>query len=178
MLDSVGPVQIKAAKNGAETELAAIVARFMPTINRAARRAKSPGLDFEDAVQEGIIGLFAAIESFAEGKGAAFASYATICINNAVIGAKRAALRKKHGPLNYSVPISHCQSVPGPEEATIANEEVRVTLKKAAKVLSKMEKTVLWLRIDGWQNRQIAKKMGISAKTVENALARVRQKLR
>lgn len=178
MKEGTDPAELQAAKDGSEVAMAAVIARYMPVIRRAARRAAGPGLDFEDAVQEGIIGLFSAIQTFGEDRGASFSTYAAVCVNNAVSGAKKAAGRKKHAPLNHSVPISDEQSIPGPEEAAIVREQVQVTLKKASTVLSPMEKTVLRLYLDGFSYPQIAKKLGIKEKAVENALGRVRKKLR
>lgn len=178
MREGTDPGELQAAKSGSEVELAAIMARYMPVIRRAARRAAGPGLDFEDAVQEGIIGLFSAIQSYGEDRGASFSTYAAVCINNAAASAKKAAGRKKHAPLNQSVPISDEQSIPGPEDAAIANEQVQVTMKKARTVLSAMEKSVLRLYLDGYSYIQIAKRLGVNEKAVENALGRVRKKLR
>ena len=178
MKEGTNPTQLQAARRGNEAELAAIMARYMPLIRRAARRAVGPGLDFEDAVQEGIIGLFSAIQTYGEDKGASFSTYAAVCVANAVSSAKKAAGRKKHSPLNQSVPISDEQSIPGPEEATIASEQVQVTLKKARTVLSALEKSVLRLYLDGYSYRQIAASLKINEKAVENALGRVRKKLR
>ncbi len=178
MREGTEAAQLKAAKAGGEAELAALIARFMPAIRRAARRAAGPGLDFDDAVQEGLIGLFSAIQSYGEGRGAGFSTYAAVCVSNAVASAKKAANRKKHAPLNHSIPISETQSVPGPEEAAIASEQVRVAMKKARTVLSPMEKKVLRLYLDGFPYRQIAKRLDVNEKAVENALGRVRKKLR
>ena len=178
MIEGIDPGQLNAAKSGSEVDLAAIMARFMPVIHRAARRVAGPGIDFDDAVQEGIIGLFSAIQTYGANRGASFSTYAVVCINNAVTSAKRAASRKKHAPLNQSVPISDTQSVPGPEDAAIVSEQVQVTLTKAGTVLSGLEKSVLWLCMDGFSYRQIAKRLGVNEKAVENALGRVRKKLR
>lgn len=170
--------QIEAARGGSEADLAAIIARCMPFIRRCAKRVAGPGLDFEDAVQEGLIGLFSAIENYSEGGRAGFMTYAAVCIQNAIFSAKKAAQRKKHAPLNSSVPIPAGQSIPGPEEAADAREQVDLTMQKARTVLSLLEKKVLLLYLDGYSYRQIAQRLGISEKSVENALARLRRKLR
>ena len=178
MKDVPAGAQLRAAREGSEAALAAIMARYMPLIRWCARKAAGPGLEFDDAVQEGIIGLFSAIQNYREGRGANFSTYANVCVQNAVTAAQRASRRKKHAPLNQSLPIEEAPSVPGPEDAAIASEQVRVTLQKARTVLSPLEKTVLRLYLDGFSHRQIAARLGRGEKSVENALARVRQKLR
>ena len=49
------------AQQGDENALAALIARMMPAIRSGAAACTAPGLDFEDAVQEGLIGLFHAV---------------------------------------------------------------------------------------------------------------------
>lgn len=178
MKDTVSPAQLQAARRGSEADIAAIIARFMPAIQRYARRAAGPGLDFDDAVQEGIIGLFFAIQNYSEVRRASFSTYALVCIQNAISTAKKTASRKKHAPLNYSVPLPDEQSVPGPEEQAIASEQVSQTLERARTLLSPLEKSVLLYYLNGLSHSEIALKTGKSIKAVENALARLRRKLR
>lgn len=177
MTEPIPTAQLAAAKAGNEAALAALIARFMPVVRRYARRAAGPGLDFEDAVQEGIIGLFAAIESWRPGQGAGFPTYATVCIRNAVATAQKAARRKKHAPLNQSVPIPDNESVPGPEQRAIDAEQLQLVLQRARDSLSPLEKQVLRLYLDGYSYAEIAGRLNRSSKTVDNALARIRRKL-
>ena len=115
MKDDVLSMQIEQARNGDEQAIAGLIARQMPQIRSLAAKAVRPGLDFDDAVQEGIIGLFSALETFDAQKGAAFATYANVCVQNAIVSAVRAAGRSKHAPLNTSVPYTETESTPGPE---------------------------------------------------------------
>ena len=93
MKDDVLSMQIEQARNGDEQAIAGLIARQMPQIRSLAAKAVRPGLDFDDAVQEGIIGLFSALETFDAQKGAAFATYANVCVQNAIVSAVRAAGR-------------------------------------------------------------------------------------
>ena len=178
MREPILPQELEAAKNGNEPALAAVIAHTMPMIRRFARRAVRPGLDFEDAVQEGLIGLFFAIEQYNPASGTSFHTFAAVCANNAILSAKKAAGRKKHAPLNQSIPLADTQSIPGPEEQTIVNEQVDITLEKARLTLSPFEKRVLQLRLLGYSGAEIAKRTGRTQKSVENALLRARSKLR
>lgn len=178
MKESTARAEILAARSGNDAALAAIIARFMPLIRRAARRAARPGLDFDDAVQEGLIGLFSAIQNYDEAGAASFQTYAGVCIQNAIFSAMRTAARKKHAPLNQSVPLSGTELVPGPEDQAIAKDQVRQTLARAQRLLSPLEKRILRLHLDGMSHRDIAARLGKSPKTVDNALARVRRKLK
>lgn len=170
--------ELEQARNGNEPALATVIARFMPVIEMHARPAIRPGLELEDAVQEGIIGLFNAIETYRPAEGAQFATYASVCIKNAIATAQRAAGRKKHAPLNHSVPIPEEQSIPGPEEEAIQSEQISTTLRLVQKKLSSLETQVLALFLDGFSYEHIARKLGKTTKAVDNALARVRRKLK
>ena len=93
------------AKSGEEAALAALITRMMPAIRKGAAACVAPGLDYEDAVQEGLIGLFNAVRGYDPAQGARFSAYAAACILHAQRDARRRALRKKHAPLNFSVPL-------------------------------------------------------------------------
>lgn len=172
--------EIERAKNGDDAALAAIISKKMPVIRLYAHRAGRPGLDFDDAVQEGLIGLFNAINSYNTKGGASFATYSSSCIQNAIYSASRAAGRQKHAPLDNSVPLdqTHRHAAPTPEEQAIANEQVALTLEKARATLSVYEKAVLGLAMEGYSNAHIAKALGKNTKSIENALLRARNKLR
>lgn len=170
--------EIEAARAGNEPALASIIARRMDFIRRTASRASVPGLDVEDAVQEGLIGLFHAIENYRPSSNASFATYSSICIRNAIATARRAAGRKKHAPLNQSIPLSENESIPGPEDQAILNEQISITLNRIRTNLSPKEKAVLRFALAGYPMKEIAKKLGLTQKSVENALLRARRKLR
>ena len=169
---------IAAAQGGDEQALAALIASQMPAIRCIASRLICPGLDFEDAVQEGLIGLFRAIESYQPDKTAAFATYTSVCVQNAISSAAKAAQRKKHGPLNLSVPLDDAQCSPGPEEVLLESERYQSAVHSINTRLSTLEKKVLALFLDGKPYSAIARQLSITEKAVGNALQRVRSKLK
>ena len=169
---------IEQARAGDEQALAGLIARKMPEIRNLAAKAVQPGLDFDDAVQEGIIGVFSAIGTFSAQRGASFSTYAGVCIQNAITSAARAAGRNKHAPLNTSVPYNETESTPGPEELLVQSERYSQTMQSIGTRLSGLEKQVLLLFLDGSSYGAIAKRLSISEKAVDNALQRVRAKLK
>ncbi len=173
--------ELRRAKAGDEQALAALITRQMPLIRAIAARSVGPGLEFEDAVQEGLIALFFAMESYEEGRGAAFSTYASVCIQNAARDAARKAGRRKHAPLNSSVPLDDADGVPlgeGPAEAAEAREQYSETMQELETRLSLLEKQVLSLFLDGQPYSAIARRLAITEKAVDNALQRVRAKLK
>ena len=161
-----------------EQAVAGWIARMMPTIRACAVRSVCPGLDYDDAVQEGLIALFHALQTYDETRGASFSTYAGVCIQNAVCSAARAAQRNKHAPLNNSVPLEDLHAAPGPEELVLESERYEDAVQSIATRLSALERQVLALFLDGCSYNAISRQLGVSEKTVDNALQRVRGKLR
>ena len=150
----------------------------MPGIRRSAAANVAPGLEREDAEQEGLIALFRAIGSYRTQNDVSFETYAMRCIRNGITDARLRASRKKHHPLNHSVPMEEDPSTPGPEEQAVDREQYRATVRILRTDLSATERRVLLMRLDGADYRTIAQKLNISPKAVDNALARVRAKLK
>lgn len=169
---------LQQAKAGDETAMAALIARMMPLIRKGAWSNRAPGLDFEDAVQEGLIGLFDALRRYDAAQGVPFARFAALCIQHAQQDARRAATRKKHAPLNDSVPLPEDEAAPGPEEQTIASETYNRVMARIDTLLSPLERAALLASLDGQSAARAAQGLGCSPKAVENALARARRKLR
>ena len=95
---------LQQAQAGEESAIAALITAMMPAIRKGAAAVAAPGLDFDDAVQEGLIGLFHAVRSYRADKKVPFTAYAAACIANAQQDARRSATRKKHAPADCRVP--------------------------------------------------------------------------
>ena len=108
---------LQQAQAGEESAIAALITAMMPAIRKGAAAVAAPGLDFDDAVQEGLIGLFHAVRSYRADKKVPFTAYAAACIANAQQDARRSATRKKHAPLNNSVHAGDRKSLPLPTSA-------------------------------------------------------------
>ena len=178
--------QLAQARQGDEAALAGIIARMMPVVNAAAARAVCPGLEFEDAVQEGLVGLFCAVRTYKGGAGTAFSTYAAACVRNAVNSAARAAFggaaasRRKHEVLNRAVPIEAAPSTQAksPQACAEESEAYRAAVRTIHTRLSPREKSVLALFMAGASYGQIARRLHLTPKAVDNALQRVRAKLK
>lgn len=170
------------AQQGDENALAALIARMMPAIRKGAAECTAPGLDFDDAVQEGLIGLFHAVRGFDPATGQTFTAYAAACIRHAQQDARRAALRKKHAPLNYSVPLPAAEEStdtrPGPEELAIFGEQYADTLRRMQTELSALERTVLMAGLEGRTPCADRAGVGTSRQKRGQCAGRARRKLR
>ena len=164
---------LQQAQAGEESAIAALITAMMPAIRKGAAAVAAPGLDFDDAVQEGLIGLFHAVRSYRADKKVPFTAYAAACIANAQQDARRSATRKKHAPLNNSVPLPE-----NSEELAIANERCAAVLERINTQLSPLERGSLLASLEGHTAAQTAQLLHCTPKAVENALMRARKKLR
>ena len=150
------------------------------------------GADHEDLVQEGMIGLYKAVCEYDESKAASFKSFAELCITRQILSAIKQATRKKHGPLNNYVSLNRSEtsdgdltlldtvrslSVADPEDVVIGRENFDQLVQHLNNVLSPMEQRVLNLYLCGYSYPQIAAKLEKPAKSIDNAMQRVKRKL-
>ncbi len=144
----------------------------------------APGLDADDLVQEGLVGLFRAVESYDKDRGASFPTYAVTCINNSMNTAVKQATRKKHAPLKGYLSLSDEQSdealidSESPEDLAIRTEEYDAVMARIKAELSDMERNVLELYLKGYDYLAVAKQLDTTPKSVDNALQRARNKLK
>ena len=141
------------------------------------------GGDQDDIIQEGMIGLFKAVQTFDPKGGASFKTYMNICVHNQILNAIEAATAKKHTPLNSSGDLSAAWDIPAdassnPDELAIYGEAMQLILSDESKLLSSMEKQVARSLADGKGYKEIAAELGRSPKSVDNTIQRIRRKLK
>ena len=151
------------------------------------------GADKEDIYQEGMIGLYKAIRDFKADRLSSFRAFAEICVTRQIITAIKTATRQKHIPLNTYIslnkPIYDEESdrtlldvlsgakITDPEELVISREEVISIQSEIGEVLSELEMEVLMSYLDGKSYQEIACDLDRHAKSIDNALQRVKRKL-
>lgn len=169
-----------------------ILAKYKPLVRKKANAMFLIGGEPEDLIQEGMIGLFKAIRDFDENQETSFFTFAGLCISRQLYSAVEASNRKKHVPLNNYIsfetemeeggkPLGEvlpADSMKDPEQLVIAQENIRIFFENLIKRLSPMEREVLTEYLAGRNYRQIAKKMGTSPKAVDNALSRIKMKIK
>ena len=181
----------KLAAEGNVYAIEFIVNSFKNYIKFRARSCYASGADNDDLVQEGMIGLFKAVRDYNEDKDCSFASFAQLCISRQLYSALEASNRKKHGPLNtyvsFSLEEQEGQSVfedffsrktSSPEEWILEQEKLKELQRRMKERLSSMEQQVLELYLGGNNYIQISEILQKSPKSIDNALQRIRQKIR
>ncbi|MCI8475885.1 MAG: sigma-70 family RNA polymerase sigma factor [Clostridia bacterium] len=154
--------------------------KYTPLVKSVAARFFIHGGEAQDLEQEGMMGLNSAINSFEDGCGAVFSTYAYACARNAVLDAVKKSVGDKQSALNDFVPIVEVgvdAYTPTPEDEVIKSENRREFLRKISKALSSFEFKVMVMRLDGMGVSEISETLEKSQKSVSNALARSKVKL-
>lgn len=169
-----------------------LLEKYRNIVNMKANRFFLIGAESDDMIQEGMIGLFKAIQSFDLEKNISFKTFANLCIERQLITAIKTSNRQKHMPLNsyfslnitaYNenedtevIDILDANLVEDPLE-TITKREYREFLEsKIEQNLSSFEKKVLDKYIQGDSYINIAEKLNSPVKAIDNAIQRIRKK--
>lgn len=178
---------ISLARNGDDKAMAQLIEMAMP-IAKAKAYAYSLAesgrrVHFEDLSQEGMLGFLDALHSYSPDGEASFTTYASTCIGNRIIDAVRANRNSKNSSLSTAVPITDIAERAGydtPQDTIESDERYRriVNFLTDEKELSKIERDVIRLYLEGRTYAEISGYLCISVKSVDNALQRVRKKLR
>lgn len=187
---------IRKAKQGDETSLELLLAKFKPLACKIARKYFLAGQDEEDLYQEAMIGLFKAEQSFNETAGQDFKSFATLCINRQIQTAVKNSNRKKNKILNESISLNNQggidvyesddeeqlyfiipSSSPLPDDELIYKEKVDEIKNAIDQKLSSYERKVLSLYLKGLSYKEMGQILEKETKSIENCLSRIKSKL-
>lgn len=170
-------------KGGSQEAFNELFVRYLSVIRNKALELSGAGIDHDDLFQEGLIGLHSAARSYSEDGGAGFGTYAGICIRNRMISAVRSANSSRNSLNNAALPLTEDHNEiaapdSDPDDILIAGEELKEFSRKLSQALSKQERSVLALYIEGKTYKEISECMGITVKSCSNAMQRARKKLR
>ena len=181
------------AKDGNTRAQEYLIEKYENFVKSKAKSYFLIGADKEDIYQEGMIGLYKAIRDYKPDKCSSFKAFAELCVTRQIITAIKTATRQKHIPLNTYVslnkPIYDEESertlldvlvgmrITDPEELFISAEQMKYIQSQMGKVLSDLELEVLNSYLDGKSYQEIACDLDRHAKSIDNALQRVKRKL-
>ena len=163
-----------------------VLEEYKPLVVSIARRYFLAGADFEDLIQEGMIGLYKAVQSFDENAQASFMTFANLCINRQIQSAIKHANTDKNKVLNELTisgdDIEEKMNLivslePNPEDKFISQQNMEYINNEIAKNLSQFERQVLNYYIEGLKYDDIALKLNVTRKTIDKTLVKIRKKL-
>ncbi len=165
---------VRLAQNGDEYAFNALAGRFL---NTRYSNSTAAYLDTDDFVQEGMFGFLNAVRTFDSQKGVPFEAYASVCMRNSI----NTAAGNVAGELPIDSSTEAYTNIDGgddPLKYVLTAERLNEVLAACEVSLSEVEKTVVFLRAGGMSYVEIGKKLGMSPKSVDNAVQRARRKLK
>jgi RNA polymerase sigma factor, sigma-70 family len=173
------------AKQDDQEAFACLLGRYTGMIHaKASSKCEICGIDsIDDLTQDAAIGFLNAVRHYDASKGASFRTFAERCVENVLVSEVRHYLSSKNAPLNHhrqlddpeiSQEILLSAASVDPEGVLLDDEAHSAVLDG----LSEFERSVVELRLDGMSYEDAAKKLGVSVKSIDNAIQRVRQKFK
>ena len=168
-------------QNGREDAFTVLLRRYQPLVCSQVAAWHLKPQDAEDFTQEAWIALFHAIHCFNPEKGASFSSFLKVCIQNKLTSAAR-----RHQAADRFSTVSLDDEKLPPDSLTVDDPTGSILEEKSTEdflvllrdQLSPRETRVLTLFLQGLSYREIAAQLSVSVKTVDNALCRIRRKVR
>ncbi len=164
---------------------------IVETANRLYVYCKKMGVEINDLIQEGMVGLNKAINSFNESHETTFYTYASKCINRSIISYIVRLGRLKNKILNNSVFLelndedqsngfgkSLADNSYNPENILISEESKKEILDIIDNDLTDFEKEVINLKINGFKYKEIADMLGKDVKYIDNCIQKIKNKIR
>ena len=185
---------VSSYQNGDNDAADFLVYKYKNLVRMHSRPYFLVGADSDDLIQEAMIGLYKAIRDYNPDKGVVFMAFASLCIDRQIITAVTAYNRLKNSPLNTYVSLDtpikdengnetvlsdvlSSEEELNPEEIFIAGEQTKQFLMKLTSNLSKLERRIFELYIEGFSYAEIGDKLNKTTKTVDNAIQRIRNKI-
>ena len=167
-------------KNGSQGAFNEIYSRYKNLVKYFCRNLYLLGAEETDLIQEGMLGLIKGVNGYEKGD-ASFKTYVITCIKSSLINAVKKYGGVKSSPLNNSIKLETLDQIglfsPPPEETIVESENRSEISEKLFSCLSKKEKVVLKYYLQGFSYQEISSLIGVSVKSVDNALSRSRSKI-
>ena len=177
-------------RDGEEKIMEYLLNKYKNLVKAMAGSYFIPGADEQDILQEGMIGLYKAIRDFNGSKETSFLTFAKLCIARNIQTAINKANRKKQDPLNKSLSLDEQDGsteniqvsalkrlgMDNPEHILIDRENYAMLRSGIEKSLSKTEKEVFLLMLQGMTYQEIAEKIASYPKSIDNAISRIKAK--
>ena len=176
---------VSLAQEGNEEAIDIIYKKYKPIIVKKSKNAilyaSHHGIDINDIMQEGYIGLDEAIKGFSQDDKATFYTFANLCIDREIVNYLRKTTRGKNKLLNEAVAIDEGLENVISDEMDIESSFILKDNEKKFMIdiyeeLTKFEKEVFDLKIKGYNFEEIANILDRDVKSIYNTFHRIKQK--
>ena len=171
------------ALQGDEDAFSMLVQRCVPMVKRQVGTFRGAEVEAEDLVQEGLMGLLSAVRTYNPDASASFRTYAGVCIRRRMLSAVKRLGAAKAIPASELVRMDEegelletADAGEDPAQLVVEKETLSHLYSRLQKVLSEREYAVLMQYMGGYSYEEIARHLGVTPKSVDNALQRARRK--
>ncbi len=175
------------AQEGNEDAINIIYEKYKPIVIKKSKNAimyaDHHGIEINDIMQEGFIGLDEAIKSFSQNDTASFYTFASICIDRKIVNYLRKVTQSKNKILNEAITIDEIiervvSDSNNVEFDFISRVEHKDLIRKISKELTVFERKVFNLKIEGYSFEEIAKTLNKDVKSIYNTFHRIKTKIK
>ena len=176
---------VSLAQEGNEEAIDIIYKKYKPIIVKKSKNAilyaSHHGIDINDIMQEGYIGLDEAIKGFSQDDKATFYTFANLCIDREIVNYLRKTTRGKNKLLNEAIAIDEgLENVISDdmdiEYSFILRDNEKKFMTEIYEELTKFEKEVFDFKIKGYNFEEIANILDRDVKSIYNTFHRIKQK--
>lgn len=176
-----GPELLGLVRGGDPQAFVELSSRYIGLIRKKASLFCGPAApEPEDLLQEGFLGLYAAALSYREDGGGSFGAYAGTCIYNRMVTAARSNATAGNRTLTEALPLAEAGELTertlGPQDLVEMREQFDSMWRQLE--LTPLESRVLSIYLSGCRRAEVQERSGIPLKAFDNALYRIRSKLR
>ena len=170
--------------------------KYKPLIQKKCKKIypyiSKKGIELSDLIQECIIGFEEAIKNFNQNDNVTFYTFCNLCMDRQLRSEITKLNRDKHKILNEAIPLESYSSdgetinladflgtdENNPEKDIIIHEDIKELITKIKKELTDFEECVFDLRLQDFEYKEIAGILDRSPKAIDNALQRIRAKIK
>ena len=173
---------IKRTRMGDPAAFEQLAERYDPLIRSMTAKMYAVGAggsDAEDFRQEALLALYSAAMNYREQDEVTFGLYAKICVRNRLVSLiRRSYLESSVMEMTRQEENEENEENADPEQSCIERESWLEMQERIKEVLSDFEQKVLSRYLRGWTYEAIAASLGVTEKSVDNAIYRLKAKLK
>ncbi len=177
-LISLSDEELAALCKSNESAASVLISRYAKFIWKKAHAISTVSAETDDLFQEGLLGLFNAVSTFDNERGVKFSTYANVCISNKMT---TALVKSNQSDKSNDLSINEFENdlyFDTPESILLEREQIAELFLEINSLLSEKEWKIFRLYLTGSTYDQMARQLNLSPKVVDNALQRVRRKLK
>ena len=176
---------VAASQAGDQEAFCQLLDIYNPLINSTVSKFRVEGMpeaDMDDLRQEAVIAFYSALMAYDPAiSEVEFGLYAKVCLCNRLVSQTRVIKRRLiNSAMSYNAEdlMRYVASDGDPVKSVVESEEEELLLKLIRDNLSDRENLVFRMYTGGMSGAEMAKKLGVNEKSVNNAIYRIRKKLK